>query len=590
MSDTIRVSNLHFGLNMSNYNQPQIGYTSVGIGSTANYGFLQFFGTSNTLCWTANGTVGIGLTNPAATLDVNGTVSTNGTLTLNNSTFVKNGTTSGYNLIIEGGSSVGSPYTSFYAAGTRRGYIGNATTTTMELVAENGTSLNFYTSAAHRMAITTGGNVGIGTPTPVANLDVTGSFRVLSNSYVALTSGTGIDIIYSSSGTMSCGTRGGGGALTAAPMSYAASTHTFYTGAAAGTNAMTINSSGQVSISTNASGYALDVTGIIQGQSCFQSNPNINNVGLGPFQAVYLGQYGASAPRGTCIRIGDVAGAAYYIHTGSFNLTFAKDVSGGNAASALQIIGNNASNATPHVYINNSLGIRTTAPVGLLSVLLDGSGIIGPSTWSSSYALFGPGANSVNGSSVGITYNTAGEYGVLLSRTPGVAWRSMYFAAAVQYFYVNGSLAGYVNAGGFVSASDEREKINIKNINTERSLQRILSCTPKTFQRIMDRADPMIPDEVKNKWHIGLNAQEVLSINPHCISEWTNQDGEARYGINYTDFVTHLIGSVQELSKKITSQDELIQAQEAKMATLHGTCASLQARLDALEALVATSS
>lgn len=70
MSDTLRASNLHFGLNASNYNQPQIGFTSVGIGSTANYGFLQFFGTSNTLCWTANGTVGIGTTNPSAKLHV----------------------------------------------------------------------------------------------------------------------------------------------------------------------------------------------------------------------------------------------------------------------------------------------------------------------------------------------------------------------------------------------------------------------------------------------------------------------------------------------------------------------------------------
>jgi hypothetical protein len=45
-----------------------MGFTSVGIGSTANYGFLQFFGTPNTLCWTANGTVGIGTTNPGAPL------------------------------------------------------------------------------------------------------------------------------------------------------------------------------------------------------------------------------------------------------------------------------------------------------------------------------------------------------------------------------------------------------------------------------------------------------------------------------------------------------------------------------------------
>ena len=73
MSDTLRVSNIHFGNAASNYNQPQMGYTSVGIGSTANYGFLQFFGTSNTLCWTANGTVGIGTTAPLVKLQCNET-------------------------------------------------------------------------------------------------------------------------------------------------------------------------------------------------------------------------------------------------------------------------------------------------------------------------------------------------------------------------------------------------------------------------------------------------------------------------------------------------------------------------------------
>ena len=71
----------------------------------------------------------------------------------------------------------------------------------------------------------------------------------------------------------------------------------------------------------------------------------------------------------------------------------------------------------------------------------------------------------------------------------------------------------------------------------------------------------MIPESDKNKWHIGLIAQEVLSVNPHCISECTNQAGEQRYGINYSDFITHLIGSIQEHNKTIQEQTTQISLQ-----------------------------
>ena len=374
MSDTLRVSNISFGNVASNFNQAQMGFTSVGLGSTSNYAFNQFFGTTNTLCWTANGTVGIGTTNPANPLHVY---------------------TSSVSPILLEQSSTSANYITLKSNGTVYGYFGLETST--------GSGV-FGSNTAYGMSI--------GAPTAT-------NMNIATNNTVR----------------------------------------------------MTVTSAGNV-------------------------------------------------------------------------------------------------------------GIGTTAPVGLLSVLLNGSGTYNPSTWTTSYALFGPGANSATGSAVGITYNTAGNYGSLISLSAGVAWRNMTYSANEHYFYVTGTLAGYVNAGGFVNVSDEREKINIKNINTERSLQRILSCTPKTFQRIMDRADPMIPDEVKNKWHIGLNAQEVLSINPHCISEWKNKDGEARHGINYTDFVTHLIGSVQEIVKQNTSQAELISVQDAKIATL-------QSRMDALEAIVA---
>jgi hypothetical protein len=91
--------------------------------------------------------------------------------------------------------------------------------------------------------------VGIHHTSPAANLDVSGSLRITNQTYAAITSGTGVDIIYSGAGQLSCGTRGVGGALTAAAMNYAASGHTFYTGSAANTNTMTMTS-GQVGIGT----------------------------------------------------------------------------------------------------------------------------------------------------------------------------------------------------------------------------------------------------------------------------------------------------------------------------------------------------
>jgi hypothetical protein len=230
--------------------------------------------------------------------------------------------------------------------------------------------------------------------------------------------------------------------------------------------------------------------------------------------------------------------------------------------------GNN-STGTVGMIINTSgyVGIGTATPVGQLSVVLNGTAVGNTGTWGAGHVVFGPGAGSTTGDGVGITYNTAATAGAIICLTPGAYWRLMAYYALQHDFYIGATRSGYVNSSGFVNVSDEREKINIKEINTSRSLERILACVPKTFQRVMDRNDPTIPDEVKNKWNIGLIAQEVMSINPHCISESVNQNGEMRYGFNYTDFVPHLIGSVKELSKIIAEQDARIKALEAKLAS-----------------------
>jgi hypothetical protein len=140
------------------------------------------------------------------------------------------------------------------------------------------------------------------------------------------------------------------------------------TGVTSWAESIRVDTSGNVGIGTTSPATTLDVAGTIQGQTAFQSSASANNVGLGSLQSVYLGLYGAAAPRGTSVRWGDVLGAAYYVTTGGYNLSFFKDVSGGNAAMALQFIGIGSTNASPNVYVPNSLGIGTNSPATTLQL------------------------------------------------------------------------------------------------------------------------------------------------------------------------------------------------------------------------------
>jgi len=172
--------------------------------------------------------VGIGTSADISNFQIYG--ATNPNITLGNSTY-----TSDFQIAM---ASAGGNYSGSAIAGDSviRTISGN-----LMLQAMGGGSAAIYLSRTNNF-------VGIHHTSPAANLDVSGSLRITSRTYAAITSGTGVDIIYSGAGQLSCGTRGVGGALTAAAMNYAASGHTFFTGAAAGTNTMTMTSTGTVGI------------------------------------------------------------------------------------------------------------------------------------------------------------------------------------------------------------------------------------------------------------------------------------------------------------------------------------------------------
>jgi hypothetical protein len=169
----------------------------------------------------------------------------------------------------------------------------------------------------------------------------------------------------------------------------------------------------------------------------------------------------------------------------------------------------------------------------------------------------------------------------VVSLSPGVRWMDIQVWAAVHYHYVNGALAAYLVGGGWVNVSDEREKHDIHDLKTSRSLERIMACKPKYYKRKYYDTDKdgeqmtPAPQAEKDAVCIGLLAQDVLQHTPHCVSGWkndnvkeTDDDDGSRYGISYNDFTVHLIGAVQEQQKQIDTLQKKIVEQAGHIETL----------------------
>jgi hypothetical protein len=190
--------------------------------------------------------------------------------------------------------------------------------------------------------------------------------------------------------------------------------------------------------------------------------------------------------------------------------------------------------------------------------------LILPSAWDGGVLFTNTYQSSSTASGLNIgSYDAAYSYGFIISLRPSIVWNDLYLNAANTYVYVNGIMAAYSVAGGWINVSDEREKTDIRPLKTNRSLERVLSAKTYTYKRkfyLDDAGNDLVKQEDKDKFHIGIMAQQVKESNPHCLSTWKddNSKQEERFGVNYNDYVTHLIGAVQEQQKQITAQQATI--------------------------------
>jgi hypothetical protein len=154
----------------------------------------------------------------------------------------------------------------------------------------------------------------------------------------------------------------------------------------------------------------------------------------------------------------------------------------------------------------------------------------------------------------------------MISLTPGVAWRELIISVSYLFISNFGTLSLQSSGGNWVFISDRKTKRDIKPIKTARSLERIMALKPMTYKKIYheELSETPIPQEVIDKNHIGLIAQDVQECDPHCVSQWKDEkvvsDGDdgKRLAIAYQDLNIHAIGAIQELKKQNDRQQKEI--------------------------------
>ena len=400
------------------------------------------------------------------------------------------------------------------------------------------------------------GQVGINTTSPLAALDVSGTFRVLSQSYTALASGTGVDILYASGGQLSSGTRTTG-VLAASTMSYAASAHTFYAGSLGAATALTIASSGSVGIGTASPAYSFDMpSGAMAVWNRLLGSSPTNDY-------FWMGLRG-SASEGGRVAIG-IKG---------------DPTTGQTSAIQFNVNGNGA------MTINSSqqIGIGTASPAALLhvnggNVRLDGGDTLLGWTSYASTSYNDPGYNMVQGIALrqvsnGCSVMCATTYIPFVATKYGTAQTNnmmtfFYSSAVGQSVTTIGTITHTSSAVAYNTSSDARLKENIQDVSNIRGMVDLLR--PRTFQFVRDDDKEM---------HVGFIAQEVRENFPQYVA---GKETDTDYlGMDYGKMSPFAISACKDLYAITDVQSERIAALQAKNDALESQMAALQRSLEAM--------
>ena len=453
----------------------------------------------------------------------------NGSLTMS-TTLIKSGGATGYYATLAGTDALNSPYHEYYAGGLRRCYIGNATTTNVDIVTENGAQLSFSVGGTGRMNLDTSGNINITSrECIVTQNNGPGQFRAIAGIYGWFIRNDGSNTYF---------------LVTAVNDQYGSwnSLRPFYMNNASGL----INMENGFGPGNSRYIYSPETAGATYGSICVKGAGRNGWQGYSIYNTV--GQQISFMMSDTSQNYG-----LYNATTGIWN--FYVDGASGD----MRVM--NAGNTRGFITYNT-----TTSNVIYNTTATSASNI---TTWSGyGYTLLSntqtPAGNAPC-MGFGCNYSNTCQITCL---APAVAWMNLAIFNAQTTFTYYGNASGYTVSSGGANVSDEREKHSISNVNTANSLKKIMMIKTKYYKRKYydtyadgkPKGTP-VPDHVKNEVCIGIMAQDLLATgilapavtkapmkNENIVP--TDDDDGTRLGVNYGDINIHMIGAIQEIVRQ----------------------------------------